>query len=324
MVFSPVASGLVSFFARIFRRLRPALVVWEDSSRAQSSPSQAQLQALFEAADRVRVLEGGVSRGRALGKAVLFESAEPQDLRALGEALAIVEDPSTFGHCMCLGDEAVELYAGRRRLATLGMHHGRSIRWEAWAYDARLYDSESLLEWFSDRGMPGPHERFRADLERARAGRLAADRWLEAMPECLRPLWPHGHEGGAVLDREVVAATEQGYPDLQERARRLFSWFGRGAGPWSGYPSYENVAEKLLLRIPLEDLLQCAEDVSSGAFGDPHSLEGIARLFGSWSFRQRHPQGLRRLSPALRRRLLEHGQCSDNEDKRARAQAAFG
>ena len=62
--------------------------------------------------------------------------AQQEDESRVGPAgpyrskMRIVEDPSTFGHCMCLGDPAIELYEKRKKVATIGFHHGRSIRWQ--------------------------------------------------------------------------------------------------------------------------------------------------------------------------------------------------
>jgi hypothetical protein len=52
--------------------------------------------------------------------------------------------------------------------------------------------------------------------------------------------------------------------------------------------------------------------------------EGIARLFGGWSFSQLRPLSVQSIPAVLKARLLKHSLASSDEDKRHRAQAAFG
>jgi len=44
---------------------------------------------------------------------------------------------------------------------------------------------------------------------------------------------------------EPVLAKE--YPDVNQRIRSLFSWFGSGAGQWSGFYASEEVPSTMLL-----------------------------------------------------------------------------
>jgi hypothetical protein len=91
-------------------------------------------------------------------------------------------------------------------------------------------------------------------------------------------------------------------------------------GRWSGFPAYEVVAEKLLLDYSTRELLSAIEgkDLTTA------QLEGVARLFGGFKFVSYRTAELRLLPPELKARLLEHSLKSDNEDKRGRAQRAFG
>lgn len=114
-------------------------------------PAQADLDALGPRVDRVRVLDGGMYRDRALGTQVLLDTARKSDLDALRGALVIVEDPGTFAHCACLGGPTLELYAGKELVATIAAHHGRSVRWYHWKHDALLRDPARLAAWLRDR-----------------------------------------------------------------------------------------------------------------------------------------------------------------------------
>jgi hypothetical protein len=89
------------------------------------------------------------------------------------------------------------------------------------------------------------------------------------------------------------------FPDEQTRILALYAWFGSGEGPLSGFPSYEMVAEELLLYSQTEALIETAKATKTA-----QQLEGAARLFGGWTFRQSRPSDLARLPPNLKQRLL--------------------
>lgn len=281
-------------------------------------PSQQTLDAMLSQVSRIRVLDEGMSAGKALGSTVLLDSSDSESIAALRTCLTISEDPATFGHCMCLGDNAIECYADQELLATIGLHHGISIRWDAWKDDAQLQDGQALLNWLADRGVAAPLQAYRAAQHRAIERQETAHPWLEAMPACLRPYWPEMQ--GFDVDVEVVRrALASAYPDRVACALALFAWFGSGAGPWSGFPMYEQVAEELLIGIPTEVLVVAlAEHPLTVA-----QLEGAARYFAGWSFHKQKPNELQQLPAEIKRRLLVHSRTSSNEDVIQRAERAF-
>jgi tetratricopeptide (TPR) repeat protein len=116
-------------------------------------PAQRDLDALLPRVTRVCVLEGAMFQGHAMGGPVLIDSNDPEVLQDLARCLKIVEDPRTFGHCQCLGGPTVELYAGPEHLATIGLQHGRAIRWKQWYHDAQLVDGDRLTRWLHDQGV---------------------------------------------------------------------------------------------------------------------------------------------------------------------------
>ncbi len=125
-------------------------------------PSQRSLDRLFEKVTRLRILDVesmtlnevmingkaidpvmldisvAVALASLIDPEVLLDISDTDVLASLRECMIIVEDESTFGHCMCLGNQALELYAGQQLLATITLHHGTSIRWDAWKGDDNL------------------------------------------------------------------------------------------------------------------------------------------------------------------------------------------
>jgi hypothetical protein len=282
------------------------------------APSQRTLDAMLGQVSRIRVLDDGMSAGKPLGSTVLLDSSDSEGIAALRPCLTISEDPDTFGHCMCLGDNAIECYADQELLATIGLHHGISIRWDVWKDDGQLQDGQALLNWLADRGVTAPLEAYRAAQQRATERQGAAQRWIEAIPACLRPHWPEMQ--GFNVDIEVLRqALASVYPDHVTRALALFAWFGSGAGPWSGFPMYERVAEELLLDVPTAELVAALAEHQLTAT----QLGGAARYFAGWSFYKQKPNELQQLPAEIKRRLLAHSRTSSDEDVIQRAERAF-
>jgi tetratricopeptide (TPR) repeat protein len=116
-------------------------------------PAQRDLDALLPTVTRICVLEGAMCRGRAMGGRVLIDLADAPAIRELAVCLRIVEDPRTFNHCCCLGGPTIELYAGLDLVATIGVQHGKAIRWQLWYYDAQLAAGDRLTRWLHHHGI---------------------------------------------------------------------------------------------------------------------------------------------------------------------------
>jgi tetratricopeptide (TPR) repeat protein len=137
-------------------------------------PAQRDLDELLARVTRVCVLSGAMFRGRALGGDVWADVDDPEAVRELGGCLRIVEDARTFGHCACLGGPTIELYCGPELAATLGLQHGKAIRWARWYHDAQLRDGRRLDRWLADRGV---------DPARLQAAYTRGDNFLMGRPE---------------------------------------------------------------------------------------------------------------------------------------------
>lgn len=307
------------------RRMLVDPTVLEYLQSSAPLPTQASLDALLARITRVRVVAAGMSEGRAMQGPVLLDTSAPEQLAALRRYLVIAEDPRGFGHDMCLGSETFELYEGTSLRASIGLHHGRVIRWSEWKHDAPLADPQGLLRWLASLGADGPQKAVaQANAVGARESALWED-WLRAMPASLGPFRPTMEEfrrqGYARLDtRAMLDALRTQYSDPGERSRALFAWFAVGSGLWSGFPSYEAVVEELLLASDTRELVAALE----GRTLTGGEAEGAARYFASWRFRKQKPGEAKLLSPTLRKRFLEVGSGTTSADRLARARTAFG
>jgi hypothetical protein len=153
-----------------------------------------------------------------------------------------------------------------------------------------------------------------------RKSEVDEQRWLSAMPSSLKPLWAKAQSqyepplNFPDLQRLNVALVKQ-YPETHERIRALLAWFGSGAGPWSGFPGYEEIAAKLLRQYPTADLVRAVE----GRSLNDREAEGAARILGSWTPIPDHTP----IPAKLRRTLLDHCLKSSDQDKKDRARRAF-
>lgn len=295
----------------------PVMMEYVKSSAPQ--PTQAALDSLMGQVCAVRVFKDGCHGDTLIGNDVLLEVDGTTDVEALGITMRIIDGPG--GHCMCLGGPTLEmLSADRSRLALLSIHHGLAIRWNRWKDDARLIDGRLLLEWLAKRGVVEPLHDFEAQEARQRQSQQDWERWLAAMPSALVPVWSGAlGQFGNVDVVPLRAALVRGIPDEGACILALLKWFGTGAGPWSGFPSYEQVAEELLLGYPTARIIEAVKSTQLS----PAQLEGAARLFAGWSFSKQRPQGLRELSETLRHTLWHHIKDTPDNDKRGRAARAF-
>jgi hypothetical protein len=290
------------------------LVVGADPERgleaSRAEPTQADLDEILMKATRVVVSDLGSRR-----KKRLLDTEEASDLESLREALRIRDAGTSHFHDMCLGDFEFTFWDGRSPLPSLTLDHGKALGLEPFGEKAALVASDPILDWLAAHGIPqardqfGETQRQLAELERV------SETWRSAAPRAVRSLM----DDPAVGESELAAALVREHPDPVERARVVLEWFGSGEDRWLGFSYQDSLPENLLMEMPLEALLEAAQQ-------EPRTdalLEGAVRLFAGWRFGTTRKQDLRRIPRGFNRVLLQHGMRSPGRDKRARAKRAF-
>ncbi len=281
-------------------------------------PTQAALDRILDQVVKVRVLDGGEANGRPFSDQVRIETDDAATLIDFRTALRIEDGPA--GHCMCHGSQTFELWdRDDERVAVIGLHHGITIRWNAWKDDAELIDSRRLLEWIAAHGFRAPLKAFERDRRQEQASREEYERWREASPDPVRPLLDAAATEVVASESALApvrGSLEEAYPDEMQRALVLLAWFGRGQGPWSRFPSYESIVETFLLAMPTRLLIQAIEGVIAAGTATEAHLEGAARYFAGWDFnRKKKKTNARRVPDPLKAQLLDHAlRCGHSEN----------
>ena len=76
------------------------------------------------------------------------------------------------------GGHALELFSGESVRATIGFHHGVSIRYDEWDGDAELARKEELLSFLAELGFTEPLEERLEKLRLAEKNKLALEKGI--------------------------------------------------------------------------------------------------------------------------------------------------
>jgi hypothetical protein len=265
---------------------------------------------------------------------ILYSSAAPKDISELGQAI-VVEPPRNWFRCACYPPIEIVLSRSGKEIGVISVYEELTIGFSRWSGDARIASQERLLKWFDARGITAPRRAIEQMRARERTERAASERWLSAMPSSFRPLWPKLMKNPdwwsspplavAASVKALEPELEKEFPDPNERVLELLSWFGSGAGPWSGFPAYEDVAAQLLLEQQQSAMLAALRDVTL----TESELEGAARFFSGYCYDYLYCPPEENRLPALlpdelKRVLLRHVLKDADEDKLGRFRHAFG
>jgi hypothetical protein len=272
------------------------------------------LFSLIDRADEMVVYSEGFKR-----ESVVYRSSSRKDFEDLKSAITLKTEGRRFP-CACVDGPEIALLRNKQEIATVWNHEATAIGSSVWEGEWENQNSDRWLRWFDARGMTYARQFFNQRQFEQRKEVIDEKRWLNAMPASLRPLWSKARsQYNPPLEfpdlRPLNAALAQQYPEADDRIRALLAWFGSGAGPWSGFPGYEEIAAKLLRQYPTEEAIRAVE----GRSLSDQELEGTARLLGSWTpIPDRTP-----IPTELRRALLDHCLRSSDRDKKDRAKKAF-
>lgn len=218
------------------------------------APTNQSLRLLLQRIDAVVIKDDGVYNGRALSDKILFRITEANYLDQFFQLLEIDEAKAGF-YCMCLGTYAIEFFSNTELKATIGFHHGESIRYDQWNGDAQLLKSDELLAFLSGLGFSEPLQDRLEERTRMKAEAVAEDNWFDMAPAFFRQYRSQiinlDHSFMPLLIENLNAA----YPDKYERVIVLLQIFGKTDSFWNAYPVYEQIPFDILKQFEVKDII---------------------------------------------------------------------
>jgi hypothetical protein len=310
-----------------------AFSVYSQQDELNSHPANGpELLAAIDRADKLVVynFSFGTEKNK---REILYSSLKRRDISELERSL-IIEPPAEWFRCACLPMLEIELSRRGKEIGVISVFDELTIEFSGWSGDARIADREKLVRWFDVRGIAGPHRAVNAAAARERADAIAAERWLAGMPQDLRPLWHNILQNPlwwqlttdavkvSAKTLEPVLANE--YPDVNQRIRSLFSWFGSGAGQWSGCYAWEDVPSNMLLEYSGAQFVSALQ----GKPVTDAEAEGAVRFFVGYTpgalFRPPEDRTLiNQLPDELKKSLVDHLAKTGDQEKLELAKKAF-
>ncbi len=222
-------------------------------------PTNERLQALFLDVDVIIIKEGGVCGNQALENEVALTLDQQEDIIRFSGLLNIDESQTGF-HCMCLGNYAIELHSKGAITATIGFHHGQSIRYDHWHSDAFLIDNQNFLIFLSEKGLEKPLQDRLETLRSREAAEVAKAEWLQAAPACFKKYWEQINELNEDYIVPLSNELDAEIPDKQQKIITLLQLFGKTDNLWTDYPIYEESPNNILKTYEVTAIIQAYLD----------------------------------------------------------------
>ncbi len=235
---------------------------------------------LFLKVDKIQIKSDGVYDCKAISEDIVLLISNRNEIAKFHSLLSIIE-PSEDFYCMCSGDYAIELFSKNEIIATVGYHHGTSIRYDNWCGDAELEFAEELLQFLFNLGLRKPLEQYQFDNELAIEGCRREEIWLINSPKCFSNYRDeiNGFEDDYLTN--LIEDLEFEIPEIENQILALLKSFGTSENLWSGYPIYETISQKILDAYNFSDIINAFEN------SDKEHITGIGlgRYIFSYEFR---------------------------------------
>ncbi|MBO9200216.1 MULTISPECIES: hypothetical protein [Niastella] len=257
-------------------------------------PTNENLRKLFEGIDRILIKDDGVYEEKAISDKVILEITGPGLVNRFSDLLEIDESLTGF-YCLCLGSYAIELFANGQLRATIGFHHGRSIRYDKWNSDVALMQNENLLSFLAQLGLTGPQEEYQEDQRRAEASNIAQSEWLAIAPKCFTKFQEEIQDINLnTVDYlgELIAELDKEIPEKDKRVIALLQTYGKTSNFWTAYPIYEEAPANVLNTYNPRDIL----DIYERSDRNYKTRRGLGRYICSFNFRKIRKKYLKDIS----------------------------
>jgi hypothetical protein len=244
-------------------------------------PSNESLRELFVGIDKVVIKDEGVNDDRAISEKILLTISQENKIQKLNTFLEIDEKNVGF-YCMCLGTYAIELYADTKIIATIGFHHGVSIRYNKWNGDAQLANSDGLLIFLAEQGFKKPLDERIEEKRNMEADQIAKRKWLDIAPKSFENYWTQINNLDNVFFTSLITDLNSEFPERNKQIIVLLQTFGRKENFWTAYPSYEELPNDILKTFDIKEII--AAYLNSDR--NYKTRKGLGRFLCSFEFKK--------------------------------------
>jgi len=245
-------------------------------------PTNQRLNSLFVGVDKVVIKDDGVYEDKAISNRIVFSVLESNNIKKLNSLLQIDEQNSGF-YCMCLGTYAIELYSNTQIKATIGFHHGVSIRYHNWNGDAALANSNELLNFLAELGFTKPLNEMLEEERKMEVSRIAESKWLDIAPKCFRKYWTEICFMNNNYFASLIADLNIEIPDRNKQIITLLQTFSSTENFWSAYPIYEELPNTILKTFNAEEII----DAYLKSDRNYKTRRGLSRYLCSFGFKKK-------------------------------------
>jgi len=267
-------------------------------------PSNEGLGKLFVGVDKVVIKDNGVYEDKAMSDKILLTISQADKIQKLNELLKIDENNTGF-YCMCLGTYAIELYNNTQINATIGFHHGVSIRYNKWNGDAELASSDDLLNFLAELGFTKPSEDRVEEKRNMEADRVAERKWLDIAPQSFRKYWSQINNLDDSFLASLINDLNCEIPDRQKQIITLLQTFGRTENFWTAYPIYEELPNDILKTFETEEIIAAYLDSDRNY----KTRKGLGRFLCSFEFKKTRKKNLNFITDEV---ISDLEKCFDN------------
>lgn len=260
----------------------------EEERNRLPTPSNDGLKELFADVDMVIIKDGGVYEDKAMHNNVMLTINQADKVRTFHQLMEINEKNTGF-YCMCLGTYAIELYNHNNLKATIGFHHGFSIRYYKWNSDAELARIDDLLIFLAEQGFTEPLADRMEAKRNMQADRVAERKWLEVAPKCFSKYWAHIKGLDNSYYSSLISYLNLEIPDKQEQIIALLQTFGKTDNFWTAYPSYEALPQDILSTFEIKDII----DAYTLSDRNYKTRKGLGRFLCSFEFKKKRRKYLK-------------------------------
>lgn len=244
-------------------------------------PTNDGLDKLFVDVNRIVIKDDGVYEDKAMSDKIVLTISQTDNIQKLKDLLQIDEQNTGF-YCMCLGTYAIELYSGIQLQATIGFHHGASIRYYNWNGDAALAKSDDLLNFLAEQGLSKPMEDRIEQKRKMEEDRIAERKWLDIAPNSFKKYWTQIKSLDDSFFTSLINDLNSEIPDRHKQIIVLLQTFGQTENFWSAYPSYEDLPNDILKTFETKEIISAYLNSDRNY----KTRKGLGRFLCSFEFKK--------------------------------------